>query len=99
LWKEGNLIPPTIKAASMPGKRSERQSCRERPRLQWEGCSLPNTPPQDFHSWRCCAATHMNSSSLSHPKLLSPAAPQWEKWVPPSLEAQPTSAKSVSAGS
>lgn len=97
LWKEGNLSPLTIKAAGMPGKRCERQSGRERPRQQCEGCSLPTTLPQDFPSWRCYAATHRNSGSLSHPKLNRPATPHWEKWVPPCLEAQPTSVMSVSS--
>jgi hypothetical protein len=62
-WTEGNLIPPTIKAAGTPRKRCGRQSHREHPRLQWEGCSLPVTPSQDFPSWQCYEATHKNRST------------------------------------
>jgi hypothetical protein len=54
-------------------RRCGRESRRERPGLQREGCSLPATPPQDYPSRRCSAATHSNSSSLSRPQLHRPA--------------------------
>jgi hypothetical protein len=43
----------------------QKKGCRERPRLQREGCSLPATPPQDYPSRRCYAATAAASAVLS----------------------------------
>jgi hypothetical protein len=51
-------------------ERCERESRRERPRLQWEECSLPATPLQGYPSRQCYAATHSN---LSHSQLHRPA--------------------------
>jgi hypothetical protein len=70
------------------GRGCERESRRERQRLQRECCSTPATTSQDNPSLRCCAATHSNSSSLSRSQLHRPVPPQWEKRLPPSLKAQ-----------
>jgi hypothetical protein len=57
--------------------------------------SLPTTPPLDCLLQRHSSATHSNSSGLSCPYSHRPAPPQWEKWVPTSLEAQPSTCQSV----
>jgi hypothetical protein len=75
---ERNLIPPTVEAAGTPRKKCDRESRRERPRIQREGCSLPATPPQD-HPSRC--ATQQQQQ---------PQPPSVAQACPLSLEAQPT---------
>jgi hypothetical protein len=96
---ETNLIPPPIKAAGMPRKRCNRESCREHPKLQQEGCSLPITPPQDYPSWWCYAATPATAASATL-SCTGLSRHSGRNVCPPSLEAQlTTNTESVSLGS
>jgi hypothetical protein len=99
-WTERNLIPPTIEAAATPGTRCERESCGELPRLQREGCSLPATPPQDYPSRRCYAATQQQQQP-QQPSVAQacPAPNSGRNECRPFPRVQPTSTKSVSSGS
>jgi hypothetical protein len=74
-WTQRNLTLATIEATGMPRKRCKRKSRRVCPRLQWEGGSLPASPPQNYPLWQCYTAKHSNSSSLSCPQLYRPAPP------------------------
>jgi hypothetical protein len=95
---ERNLIPPNIEAAGMPRKRCERESRRERPRLQGEGCSLPATPPQDFPSRQRYAATAA-ASGASDSLICAGLTRSNGEMNATSLVTQPKCTESVSSGS
>jgi hypothetical protein len=82
--KKKKPIPPIIGAADTR-RRCSKGSCREHPRLQWEGCSLQISPPEVCPSrWRSEAAQSNKQRSQTH--LVAVAGPvTMELRVPPSL--------------
>jgi hypothetical protein len=67
-WKKRKLVPPTIGAAG----RYVKGSNREHPKLQWVGCFILTSTPQDYPSRRPSEASQSNSNGLRH------ARSQWQ---------------------
>jgi hypothetical protein len=91
-WAKMNFIPPTIENAGMPRKRSEMKSRRECPGLQWEACSVPAAPWEDYLSFVAVLCNYTEQQQQPQPPQLHRPAT--------SLEAQATTrTESVSSGS
>jgi hypothetical protein len=78
-WEGRKLTPPITGAAGTLRRRCSEGSPREHPRLQREGCSLPNSPLQVCPSRRRSEARQRNSGSIQHVRCQSQLLSQWNR--------------------